>query len=47
MTTASLGDNETGVSQMVIEGKLADAIVVADENIMRDMTKNDLEVLFS
>ncbi len=27
--------------------KLADAIVVADENIMRDMTKNDLEVLFS
>ncbi|MDD9904655.1 MAG: sugar transferase [Rhodospirillaceae bacterium] len=24
MTAASLGDNETGVSQMVIEGKLAD-----------------------
>ncbi len=27
--------------------KLADAIVTADENIMRDLTKDDLEVLFS
>jgi len=27
--------------------KLADAIVAADENLLRDMTKEDLEVLFS
>ena len=27
MTAASLGDNETGVSQMVIEGKLADYLL--------------------